>query len=484
MSKFSITEHSSIYLYGAASIGKIVYENLLKMGYSVTGFIDKRADELKTFLNCPVISLSDVVTLDKEAVIVVSVKNVFEHENIVQSLLEKNVHNLIFKPKSVLENRATEQETRIGDIYDALLEAQETDLTNIIKTFTVSGYYYKDYALQFEEGEQCIALIPIPFVYTNDYNPSLHKWGNVNLFGFFTHDEFFRFLAGDKETSIEHYVNEYCTYTATIQKDIEITPQWKTNVVRNRAMIYEQMSLTLEIDKDFFIRNAATAKWNPKRKYFNLTSGKHRCMFLVSKGYKFLPLKILKKDYEKFCNMVQFAELKTYLQERCINSYEGIINHPYMYKFTESGAEYMYHTIHMLVNFIAKQVYQKEQKVDFSNLVIVDKMQRYHCLTRIFAKMGATVFREKSDELERAIDALEAVLITEMKEEPEVADVYFMTYNSEEDLAQVVELSRKALVILETGNEVPKFNEEFDIKLITRGYMKEEIHYVYIIRRR
>lgn len=484
MKKFSIKKQSEIYLYGAASIGKIVCENLLEKGYSVAGFIDKRADELKTFLDRPVISLSDVSKLDTDAVVVVSVKNVFEHENIVQNLLNENAHNLIFKPKSVLENRATNEEIRIGDIYDAFLEAQEVDLSDINKTYAVSGYYYKDYALQREDGEACIALIPVPFVYTNDYDPKLHKWGNVNLFGFFTHDEFFRFLSGDKETNMEYYVNDYCAYTATIQKDIEITPQWKTNVVRNRAMIYEQMSLTLELDKEFFVRNAATAKWNTERKYFNLTSGKHRCMFLVSKGYKFLPLKILKKDYEIFCNIDKLNEVKLFLQENSINTYEGVINHPHMYKYAESGTEYMYHAMHMLTNFLAKEVYRVEEKVDFSNLLIVDGLKNYHCLARQFARMGATVLRKSTDELEKVIDALETVTIKEVENVPSEVDVYFMTYRSAADWKQVEEVRKGTVIVLETNSELSALDEAFDVKLLVRGYIKEEVHYIYVIRRR
>ncbi len=477
---FSITKVSKIYLYGAASIGKIIFENLTKQGYRVEGFIDKRAEELSFFLNRPVISIDDVRDLPEDTVIVVAVKNVFEHDKIARILLQGNAKNIIFKAKSVLENRASGEEIRIGNIYDAFLEGEEIDLCDITQTNTVSGYYYKDYAIKSLEEKECIALIPVPFIYTNNYELATNKWGNVNLYAFFTHDEFFGFLGGNKEANPEYYVNEYCVYTALKQQDISITPQWRQNVVRNRAMIYEQMNLTLDLDKDFFFRNVATAEWNCDKKYFNLTSGKHRCMFLVSKGYRFLPLKISKEDYDTFCNIIQYEKLKNLLEEKDMDSMEDMINHPYFYKFTGTGMAYMYRAMHKLTNYFAKEIYTREQRVDFEKLSIKDNFICHRCFGRHFAKMGAKVYREELSECEIQINELEQVTINKFK--PSETNVYFVS-DKEEAMEILNKLGKEIYVVLESSFEIEQ-QDGMEITLLTKGYVNEKVQYMYVIRTR
>ena len=73
-------------LYGASSIGRLAKQTVEELGYNVVGFIDKRADEISSYMGLPVWKLEDVPTECKDAAIFVSVKNVFEHEKIALKL--------------------------------------------------------------------------------------------------------------------------------------------------------------------------------------------------------------------------------------------------------------------------------------------------------------------------------------------------------------------------------------------------------------
>ena len=42
---FEFSKKTNIILYGAASIGHLIFENLTYKGYNVIGFIDQRANE-------------------------------------------------------------------------------------------------------------------------------------------------------------------------------------------------------------------------------------------------------------------------------------------------------------------------------------------------------------------------------------------------------------------------------------------------------
>lgn len=469
---FTIDQNIKIYLYGAASIGKIVYQNLESKGIITTGFIDKRADEIASFLGRPVLTLSDFLqTETKDTVVVISVKNVFEHDAIAEKFIEKGFCNLIFKPKSVLENRSSVEDKRVGDIYDALLDGTAVDMENISSTTKLAGYYYKDYALVREDSDTCIAMLPVALLYTNDYDPLVHKWGNVNLYSFFTHDDFFRSLAGIATKSSDLYVNEYCVYSALQQKDITITEKWRKNVVANRAMIYEQMCLSLELDPDFFYRNPATACWNKERKYFNLTSGKHRCMFLVSKGYYYIPVRIKKADYHEWCRKEQVDRIWETMQENGYNNYDGIVAHPYFYKYSSVGWAFLVSCVHEMSNIISKEIYSRLNKVDFRGYTIVDQMNGFHSISRYFAHSGASVYRKETNEMDKTIDAIENVSVKVFTQDVKAYDALFLTTESAEDVHALQRKKESLCFILSKA--------KLDLKVLTKGYISGMYYNLY-----
>lgn len=471
---FSINKETRIFLYGAASIGKIVFENLNAKGIVAAGFIDKRADEIDAFLGRPVYKLEDFLSgQPKDTVVVVSVKNVFEHDSIAEKFINNGFCNLIFKPKSVLENRASDEDIRVGCIYDAMLDGSDIDMNNIVSVTKLAEYFYKDYALVKDEGYECIALIPVALLYTNDYDPEKHKWGNVNLYSFFTHDDFFQSLEGESSKGPELYVNEYCVYAAMQQKDISITQKWRDNVVANRAMIYEQMRLSLEIDPGFFYRNPATASWNPKKKYFNLTSGKHRCMFLVSKGYYYLPVRISKNDYNEWCRKEDVDQLWNELQNQGYNNYDGLVAHPNFYKYSSVGWVFVVSCIHEISNILAKKIYTQKNKVDYAGISILDRMDSLHSFSRYFAHMGACVFREKTNEIESFVDRIENITVSEWAKNVESFDVVFLSIKDETELREVERVEGVTYFILS--------EKELGHKELTKGFIAGKYHYLYCL---
>ncbi len=470
---FSINNQTRIFLYGAASIGKIVYENLKAKDITAAGFIDKRADELEHFMERPVSKIEDFFMNElKDTVVVISVKNVFEHDAIAEKFINNGFYNLIFKPKSVLENRASSDEIRVGNIYDALLDGSAIDFDNINGTTKLAGYFYKDYAKVCEDVDDCISMIPVSLLYTNDYDPKKHKWGNVNLYSFFTHDDFFQSLSGDLKKDSDFYVKDYCEYAAKQQGDITITDKWRQNVVANRAMIYEQMRLSLEIDPQFFYRNPATAIWNTEKQYFNLTSGKHRTMFMVSQGYYYIPVRISKADYAEWVRKKQVDEIWREMQCQGMNNYEGLIAHPYFYKFSTIGWGFMVSCIHEMSNIIAKKIYAAKNKVDYAGITIIDEMNAFHCLSRFFSHMGATVYRTDNKSEELFVDRIENVKITK----PQNAtgfDVKLVIVNDNED---VDKLEREAGKFYFALSEL-----KLEQTVLTKGYFKGNYYYLYVL---
>ena len=392
-------------LYGAASIGNIAKQSLENCGIEVLGYIDKRAFELQEYNGLPVWELETIPLefINAEIFIYVSVKNVFEHEKIALQLKEKGFEKLIYKPYSVLLGYNKEEEYQLAQLYDELFTGNLQEDFSIPRIEPSQSLH--DFAFIKEEDEQIIAYIPSEFVFTNDYIAGgMEKWGNVALAAFFTHINFFRFLNNQTDADITDYLEKYCVYTANLQKKIQVTESWKNNVIENRTQIFEQMKDALDLDSNFFIRNAAEAKWNHDKKYFNLLSGKHRCTFQVAMGKKYLPLKIQKKDYDCFFHKNEVKETWELLKNF---EKEVIVPHPVFYRglFSRDKGEYSF--LLWFARYYGEKLYHENDKVCFEKLKIIDYTDDYGNFARFCKRMGCYVQRRMSpNRLEKQLNRL------------------------------------------------------------------------------
>lgn len=457
MNSFEFNKKTPIILYGAAAIGNIMYNVLFSQGYNVKGFIDKRADEITDYLNLPVWKIEDN-SLDRNDIVIISVKNVFEHEQIVEQLVENGFTNLIFKPLNVLNGKGTENEKCLSNLYDKILENKVLTPTNLKATFQANIYTFKDYALYSEGNNEVIAKIPVEFVYTNNYDPQESKWGNINILSFFTHIHFFKFLLGDCNKSPEYYVNEYCEYTAP--EEVKITDGWKKNVIRNRLMILEQMNAANELEPDFFTRNAPTAVWNPKG-YFNLTSGKHRAAFFAAKHYKYIPLKISKDDYEQYCTKENAEKLILSINNNKKKYITLPINNPLFYRYPLLTNEYYYNFLVYYSDYIAVREYFPKKILQWDKLTFLEKSNDLYGVGGHFSRMGSHVYKtaiqtenkELFDIIQKTLHIPDITLLSNVEIRNLRPDYFFIECNDEEIITAYVRdvLPRNLVITCETS---------------------------------
>ena len=148
--------------------------------------------------------------------------------------------------------------------------------------------------------------------------------------------QFFQFIGGNIKATLDNYI-QFCEKAALSQEKIDITKSWRRNVLRNRSSLYDQMSKLMEIDPEFFIRNAPSAIWNGERKYFNLISGKHRTSFLISKGKLFITLDISKEDYNEWYDEVNSNIIKKHLKKHGKDNLEVFVATPPFLGLQQTG---------------------------------------------------------------------------------------------------------------------------------------------------
>ncbi len=393
-------------LYGAASLGGIARNALEKGGFHVAGYIDRRAYELREYKGLPVWSMDSVPDelRDHGTYIFISVKNVFEHEAIARMLDKKGFYNLIYKPYSVLMGYGNDGERELAALYDSLFAGE---CRGGFKMPDVDrAYWMHDFGRIQEENGMVTAYIPAEFLFSNamEGQQSYGPWGKPqSLLSMFAHIDFFRFLSNHTDASPHDYLEEYCVVQGEGRYGVKVTEAWKENVMENRMQVYEEMRASADLDADFFIRNAAQAKWNRQGHYFNLISGKHRCTFQVALGKKYLPVKLAKEDYDAFWNACEIPKTMELLQGY---GADAVIPHPAFYRGIQLRDRGEWEFLLWFARYYARKTYFSYGETCFPKLDIVDCSSDLGNFARFCVRLGCRVWRYSCGQLEQQLNRL------------------------------------------------------------------------------
>jgi FlaA1/EpsC-like NDP-sugar epimerase len=119
---FSWDKNTEVIIYGAATQGGLVYNNIADQ-CNVIGFFDKRSAEIKNYLGLPVyLSDTNVFSFEKkkQLLVIVAIRNIFEHGSLVNVLVILGYENILFKPadNSIYKNDNIESQTFLSSLYD------------------------------------------------------------------------------------------------------------------------------------------------------------------------------------------------------------------------------------------------------------------------------------------------------------------------------------------------------------------------------
>lgn len=469
MNTFTLTG-SDIYLYGAAAIGSIIFDDCIKMGLSPIAFIDRRGDEIEEFKGLPVLSKSviDGGIISKEAVIIISVKNVFEHSEIAAWLLNNGYKNLVFRPLAALKGFGMATENELNRLYDRLMEA-DVSLPEIFisKTDEINHVQYVEGSFIRDAGERVIAYVPLELVYTDlPKRGIVSRWNDIPILSLIGHIEFFRWLSGEGNTDYKRYI-EFCEESAERGGVIKITDAWRENVLRNRADVYENMNNSLQRDFEFFISNAAYASYN-KKGYFNLESGKHRAAFFASKRLRYLPLNLKKNDYEKWITESEYAKRIDDCKRLHLMNTNAPIEFPYFYEVPcKSGAPY-FELLCLLMHEVAVNSLDKYKEMRFDAFYASICLDDDGYISRCLSRYGIVCENHNSSEISKvfanenntAIEHLEngfflvaadlkikEKTIVEGDEEPDLMLLFEKDTETETEVDNLYEIKRREMMI-------------------------------------
>lgn len=412
MQQQKIGADSVFAIYGAATTGAIIYRNLVQQGLQVGCFIDRRYAEIDSYFDVPVLSVEEFAQkFDKNTIVIVAVKNVFAHENIVCRFIEYGYYIVVYKSKNLIKNMAGLHDQILGKVYDAVFDGSMIRGCEIPLTHKIGFETFEDDTYVEMEDEYIRAKIPAAFVFSDKYEDKSIIWNSVNMMGLVPHLDFFSCIQGQKDHIYEDYMI-YCHQAAQRSGGIVTSDKWEEGVLENRIDIYYNMELERQFHPEFFDSSAPLATLN-ENCTFNIHSGKHRMVYQIVNGTLFLPLKLRKREYVLWRNEAVAHSIFRYLEENNIRSLAVPIMNPYFYKFPCDNMMFYYEMQKNIVNFIYRYFYVKKD-FEFEKYIVYNNGTQGLILNPVLMKMGFKVYSEEcrleqSEELTQMLNRLYGV---------------------------------------------------------------------------
>ncbi len=384
-------KETPVFLYGAAYCGTLIY-SYLKDIVTVMAFLDKRGDEILIHEGLPTY-LPDSKLLNKEekenAIVIICVKNIFDHKTIARQLLKND-----FKYIVTFEN----------SIFNDILE-KKLFLPKYIETYQDNKkIVWQDNGYIMNREERIIVHIPAALVFTNKTKDSRNdKWSNWPIQALYTHLELFSLYNGDPDGNEFEYIEKYCIDGIKKFGSVKVSERWKRNILESRQKIFHNMNIEWQLKSAFFYTHAPTADFN--NGIFNLTSGKHRATFLVSKGEKYIPLNITMEDYEEFLNMKVAKEIMEYVGSIDVEEFFCPIMHPYFYRLPSKTGNLLDSILAKIMKNVGKYILARGGSI--SKMQVFSYTKRYKALARYFKQIGCIVEDVvKDDQMDSLLEKL------------------------------------------------------------------------------
>ncbi len=138
---------------------------------------------------------------------------------------------------------------------------------------------------------ELIVWIPVDMVRTAMREPRLYR--DIPIADFIPYINLFLYLSG-VESEISEYITIYGKMPDTMSKE-----DARYNVIKKRRALFDFFEENFNTGNfDYFLTAAPRAEWNESG-YVNLCEGQHRCVYLMSKGMKRIPVRMTEETIEK-----------------------------------------------------------------------------------------------------------------------------------------------------------------------------------------
>lgn len=434
MEYFTINKNKKYIIYGAGGGAKKIVKILLENKYTVLGYIDKRAKYLVNIDGKPVWTIEMVKNsnIDKDkTVIIVSTKNVFEHQEIASQLAGIGFRNSIYKPYKILQGEPDKYLERVNEAHDAFLVKLNLPMNTTIPC-TKKGIDIElvDKFIINRDKSKVTAWMPIELIF--NYKKAT-VYNDLNMTSFFPMIDLYKALLGNNTIPIEKGLENYINFTSewVKQNELKMTSDFRESLISSRIKVFGEMQKLSDIDRNFFIRNAPLVNAEDGIHFNLISSGRNRVSFLIAKQNKYVPVKINIEDYKNWINNDILCKVIDFMNEHKIMKFFSPIPHPKLINIPVRAVDYIRLFVMEVGIRINRQLYKKscyqdeelrlidihKKRMEKDKMSVLCAINDEGTISRFLASMGYRIFRSnnQSETEKRYIKLLDRLLYAENK---------------------------------------------------------------------
>ena len=295
MNAFDLSKNDVILLYGDNFISRPLYKKLRNDGFCVKAIIDRKyvsgkteADGLK--LLC-IESLSEN-EFSKNSVVIVCMSNGLTQESVINGLAGRGYEKIIYLP--MLNNRPILEQDILRRAYSGVMSGDYENVFRVPKTSVLSE---SQNVIIYRNEIETAFLCPVSVIHAGteelfneqklplDYKIA-RKYFDVPINQDDAFKGLFYFLMGNPD-----YPSEYLEMMRQSESE-------RKELLEDRKKLFRIYEQNYEYNFNFFLYSPIRAEWNEEG-YLNILDGHHRCIYLLCKGKKTVPLSVKNGDYEK-----------------------------------------------------------------------------------------------------------------------------------------------------------------------------------------
>lgn len=364
---FLLNQECDIYIYGAGALGVNLATYAQANGYKIAAFLDKNAASIRKINDIPVLSLDECQFYDiNNTVVIITLQNVTQHESVAKKLLINGCNKVIYFPIHTF-GMSPVFVSNMRKKYNECISYKFEYVLENIPQMEISSWDYDSLLsnnVLWMPIEACFAAKETVSIRQSDYTIKaeelLDKYvKGKNIYCLLPYWQLFEYLEDDKE-DCELYLKIYGRrgHISNFQKT-------DSDLLKDRNALLSIYLYELNMYSDFFYESPCEAEIDCYGKVYIL-DGIHRGVFLAKKGFRWLPVRIIRNGIDLCLNESSLQKIKEYVNTNNIQQIQFPIEHPAFYGFPICRDDII-NVWKVLVRYIEEKNITKNTCVDFSN---------------------------------------------------------------------------------------------------------------------
>lgn len=354
--RFQFSNQVPVIIYGAGGDGRRAVKYLLELGYHVIAVIDRRADEIQEVNGVPVRQIEElrnVYVNTPNIVLIITVKNVFEHVGIARICLECGIHRIIYKPYPILQGAHGVWDS-INTAYEKIITQQiNFDHLEIAETSENILFRQRDCLLVRKDTDTVIVNAPAEMLCNYDREV---LWARIPMNHFFPIIDLYENLL-NQSNNWEECCSFFLLYCGSwlFDNQLQMTERLRQSLINSRVRIFYEMQKKCDFDRNFFEINAPSVEIGTENRFFLNSSGRNRVCFQAAKGYNYIPVRMKKQDYNRWMNEADLEKILSIIKKK--GRIFCTISHPMLVEIPSVAEDYIRLACRSIADHMVKQIY-------------------------------------------------------------------------------------------------------------------------------